>query len=132
MPARILSSVLLPLPFGPMTPKNSPGSTAKLTSSSARFCSNVLRRHGWRKCSLNVVRCSCGIENVFVTPATSMAAGRPFRSEPVRSNALGKPALLAAEQGDGGGQRDERDPDRDQVAPRRAEDVGGSLLARAG
>ena len=32
MPARIRSSVLLPLPFGPMTPKNSPSSTEKLTS----------------------------------------------------------------------------------------------------
>ena len=42
MPARILSSVLLPLPFGPMMPKNSPVSTEKLTSSSA--CVALVRR----------------------------------------------------------------------------------------
>ena len=33
MPARILSSVLLPPPFGPITPKNSPASTENVTSS---------------------------------------------------------------------------------------------------
>ena len=32
MPARIRSSVLLPLPFGPTTPKNSPRSTENVTS----------------------------------------------------------------------------------------------------
>jgi hypothetical protein len=37
MPARILSSVLLPLPFGPTTPKNSPSSIANETSESATF-----------------------------------------------------------------------------------------------
>ena len=68
MPAKMRSSVLLPLPFGPTTPKNSPASTEKLTSFNASLRSYVVRRNGCRKYSLKYVRCSCGIRNDFETP----------------------------------------------------------------
>ena len=43
MPARIFRSVLLPLPFLPTTPKNSPARTSKLTSTSAFWVSYSVR-----------------------------------------------------------------------------------------
>ena len=54
---------------------------AKLTSSSACCRSYVVRSNGWRKCSLNVVRCSWGSRNAFETPIDlDRAAGRQTRS----------------------------------------------------
>jgi len=72
----IFSSVLLPLPFGPMIPKNSPVSTEKLMSVRACWRSNVLRSNGWRKCSFNVEVASCGNTNDFEIAETSTATDR--------------------------------------------------------
>ena len=57
----IFSSVLLPLPFGADDRRRTRRcSIANETSSSATWCSYVVRRNGCRKYSLNVVRCWCG------------------------------------------------------------------------
>ena len=73
MPASIFSSVLLPLPFGPTMPKNSPSATAKVTSRSASLRSYSTRLSGCAKYSLSRARCSCGIQNAFETPTASIA-----------------------------------------------------------
>ena len=44
----------------------------------------VTRWNGWRKCSLIVVRCSCGSRNVFETPTTSTAGVSYALREPRR------------------------------------------------
>src|SRR5829696_93017 len=73
MPARSLSSVLLPDPLRPTMPKNSPRSTTKLAWLTASNSSNVPLRNGCNARSLRVCICSWGRRNRFVTPCTTMA-----------------------------------------------------------
>ena len=92
----ILSSVLFPLPFGPMIPKNSPGSTRKLTS-----CECAL---------LLVVDAAERVQEVLLerrSPLVRQAESLRHvvdldgcdASEPLLSGALGEPGLMALEQG---------------------------------
>ena len=63
----------MPPPFGPTTPKNSPSATENVTSRSASFRSYATRWSGWTTYSFSRARCSCGIQNDFETPLTSIA-----------------------------------------------------------
>src|SRR5919197_4038335 len=73
MPARHFSSVDLPEPLRPTMPKNSPRSTAKETSRSARSSSWPARRKGCTARSLSVCTCSRGIRNALETSSTTTA-----------------------------------------------------------
>src|SRR5919198_2900563 len=73
MPARHFSSVDLPEPLRPTMPKNSPRSTAKETSRSARSSSWPPRRNGGTARSLSVCTCSRGIRNALETSSTTTA-----------------------------------------------------------
>src|SRR3954467_149692 len=73
MPAMSLSSVDLPEPLRPTTPKNSPFSTENETSCSACRTSLRARRNGCSARSLSVWMTSCGISNCFETPSTTTA-----------------------------------------------------------
>src|SRR4051795_36109 len=108
MLARIFSSVLLPLPFGPMTPKNSPASTVKVKSCSVGLRSYTEPWNGWRNTSLSVVRCPCGIENVFETCSTSIAGE-------INSDTLCKIGFLPPEEPEAKGGNDDDDAQRDDV-----------------
>src|SRR5215470_4484657 len=112
MPATILRSVLLPLPFAPMIPKNSPGATWKVTSSSACCSSYEARRNGCWKYSFSVVRRSCGSWNVFDTCKTSIAAS----VAPTPSAALSEPGLMSLEERCPERQDEERDRDGNDTA----------------
>src|ERR1700741_583375 len=75
MLARIFSSVLLPEPFWPTMPKNSPLRTSKETSRSARSWRYSARLKGCVARSFNVsTRCS-GTLNALLTPRASIATG---------------------------------------------------------
>src|SRR5215469_15391602 len=102
MPARILSIVLFPLPFGPMIPKNSPCATSNETSTSACWRSYVVRCQGWRNTSLNVVVLWCGNTNDLLTFRTSKASERT-------SDTLREPRLIALEQVEAEAQHGESD-----------------------
>ena len=82
----ILSSVLLPLPFGPMIPKNSPccDREAHVVERLLHLVGRAAK--GWRKYSLSVVRRSCGSRKAFETPETSIA--RPALTRAPRTTAL--------------------------------------------
>src|SRR3954467_8130334 len=73
MPAISFSSVDLPEPLRPTTPKNSPFSTVNETSRSACRMSLRVRRNGCSARSLSVWLTSCGISNFFETPSTTTA-----------------------------------------------------------
>src|SRR5437764_13766477 len=80
MPAMHLSSVLLPEPFRPTMPKNSPGGTANETSLSASKRSWPVRRKGWSARSFSVWICSRGMLKVFDTPSTTTAGTPPVEA----------------------------------------------------
>src|SRR5437764_1826595 len=80
MPAMHLSSVLLPEPFRPTMPKNSPGGTANETSLSASKRSWPARRSGWSARSFSVWICSRGMLKVFDTPSTTTAGTPPVEA----------------------------------------------------
>src|SRR3954452_3665329 len=113
----ILSSVLLPLPFGPITPKNSPRATENDTSCRASCCSDDVRLNGWRKSSFTVVRRSCGSVKAFETPSTSTAG----EVSGTGSNTFGKPGLLSLEEPVTADQREEGDRDGQEPPRRRVE-----------
>src|SRR3954453_12725637 len=73
MPAMHFSSVDLPEPLRPTTPKNSPFSTENDTSCSACRTSLRDRRKGCRARSLSVWLTSRGISNFFETSSTTTA-----------------------------------------------------------
>src|SRR3954471_10412782 len=82
MPAMSLSSVDLPEPLRPTTPKNSPFCTENDTSCSACSVSLRARRNGCSARSLSVWLTSCGISNFFETPSTTTeftASNLPIR-----------------------------------------------------
>src|SRR5262245_38789161 len=93
MPARHLSSVLLPLPLRPTIPKNSPALTSKLTSFSASSSSYVLDAKGCRARSLSVVYCWCGRRKLLLTARTATALGALARRLARRSAVSGAVAL---------------------------------------
>src|SRR5438552_2135986 len=114
MCARILSSVLLPLPLGPTMPRNSPSATEKVTSRSTSCRSYVIRFSGCAKYSLSRARCSCGIRNDFETPTTSIAFA--IRCAP-RSEERPDPAD-GEEDGDRGAVREEGHRRRERARER--------------
>src|SRR5215210_6280943 len=78
MLAMTLSSVLLPEPLRPTTPKNSPLRTSKLTSRSAWRSRYSIRARGCTARSLNeLIRC-LGIRNRLWIPCASMTTGSPM------------------------------------------------------
>src|SRR5438874_11630449 len=89
MPAMHLSSVLLPDPFRPTMPKNSPGGTANETSFSASKRSWPARRSGWSARSFSVWICSRGMLKVFDTPSTTTAGTPPVEALTRRNVAVG-------------------------------------------
>ncbi len=72
IPAIIFKRVLLPLPFSPMIPKNSPSSTSKLMSFKASNTSYDSGLNTPVSASNSVVRFSCGIRNDFSSFSTSI------------------------------------------------------------
>src|SRR4051812_13936388 len=73
MPAMHFSSVLLPEPLRPTTPKNSPAATLNETSRSAWKESYCVRRRGWSTLSLSVWTRSCGRWKLFESSCTRIA-----------------------------------------------------------
>jgi len=76
MPARHFSKVLLPLPFRPAIPKNSPGATANDTSCSASKVRLLTFLRGCSARSLSVCRISSGTVKVFDTDRAATTGSR--------------------------------------------------------
>src|SRR5215475_1193867 len=110
MPASTLSSVLLPLPFGPTMPKNSPSPTENVTSRSASFRSYAMRLKGCAKYSFSRARCSCGIQNVFETPTASIELMRAPLSCALREARCGATVHEQPEREQPGRDRDRDEP----------------------
>src|SRR5947199_9160796 len=101
MPARHLSNVDLPEPLRPTMPKNSPGSIANDTLSSASKRSEPLRLNGCSARSFSVCTRSWGTWNVFDTQSTMTAVTASLTAGKVPS----APARAYERQPDGHGAR---------------------------
>src|SRR5919204_6776317 len=83
--ARHFSSVLLPLPLLPTTPKNSPSATSKLTSRSAVRGAYERGLNGCSTRSRTVVYFSWGSRNVLLTDRADTATAAVRRASAGRS-----------------------------------------------